>query len=185
MSSGPSDIKSIFGKALELSPHERAAFLGEACQSDAALRAEVEGLLAALDRAGEFLRQPAAAVETVEPTCGADKPGTIVADRYKLLEQIGEGGMGTVWVAEQIEPIKRRVALKLIKPGMDSRQVLSRFEAERQALALMDHPHIARVFDGGLTAEGRPFFVMEYVKGVPITDYCDQADCRSPSGSRS
>ncbi|HZN36336.1 MAG TPA: serine/threonine-protein kinase, partial [Pirellulaceae bacterium] len=157
------------------SPHERAAFLGEACQSDAALRAEVEGLLAALDRAGEFLRQPAAAVETVEPTCGADKPGTIVADRYKLLEQIGEGGMGTVWVAEQIEPIKRRVALKLIKPGMDSRQVLSRFEAERQALALMDHPHIARVFDGGLTAEGRPFFVMEYVKGVPITDYCDQA----------
>src|SRR3954467_3428086 len=100
---------------------------------------------------------------------------TVVAGRYKLLEEIGEGGMGTVWMAEQGAPVKRRVALKLIKPGMDSRQVISRFEAERQALALMDHPHIARVYDGGMTEEGRPFFVMEYVKGIPITDYCNQA----------
>src|SRR6185295_7830511 len=104
------------------------------------------------------------------------------AGRYKLLEQIGEGGMGTVWAAEQTEPVKRRVALKLIKLGMDSRQVLSRFEAERQALALMDHPNIAKVYDGGMTAEGRPYFVMEYVKGVPITEYCDNA--RLPIGQR-
>src|SRR5437870_4805090 len=94
---------------------------------------------------------------------------------YKLLQVIGEGGMGVVYMAEQEQPVKRRVALKLIKPGMDSRQVLSRFEAERQALALMDHPNIAKVFDGGMTNEGRPFFVMEYVKGVPITQYCDDA----------
>jgi eukaryotic-like serine/threonine-protein kinase len=100
-------------------------------------------------------------------------PGTLIAGRYKLLEQIGEGGMGTVWVAEQSEPVRRRVAVKLIKPGMDSRQVVSRFRAEQQALALMDHPNIAKVFDGGMTDAGRPFFVMELVKGVPITEYCD------------
>ncbi len=102
-------------------------------------------------------------------------PGTVIAGRYKLLEEIGEGGMGAVWVAQQTEPVRRRVALKLIKPGMDSRQVLSRFEAERQALAMMDHPHIAKVLDGGMTDQGRPYFVMEYVKGEPITDYCDHA----------
>jgi serine/threonine protein kinase len=107
-----------------------------------------------------------------QPVPATEKPGDWIG-RYKLLEQIGEGGMGTVWVAEQTEPVKRRVALKLIKPGMDSRQVLSRFEAERQALALMDHPNIAKVYDGGMTDEGRPFFVMEYVKGMPITEYCD------------
>src|SRR6185369_16700522 len=95
------------------------------------------------------------------------------AGRYKLLEEIGAGGMGAVWVAEQLEPVKRKVALKLIKPGMDSRTVLARFEAERQALALMDHPNIAKVHDGGLTDSGRPYFVMEYVKGIPITEYCD------------
>src|SRR5881628_3188659 len=111
---------------------------------------------------------------TAEQT-GLQRPGQVVAGRFKLLEQIGEGGMGTVWVAEQAAPVRRRVALKLIKPGMDSRQVLSRFEAERQALALMDHPNIAKIYDGGITEEGRPFFAMEYVKGVPITDYCDQA----------
>ncbi|MGB4707511.1 MAG: serine/threonine-protein kinase [Fuerstiella sp.] len=94
---------------------------------------------------------------------------------YKLLEAIGEGGMGTVWVAQQSEPIKRKVAIKLIKAGMDSQHVLARFEAERQALALMDHPNIARVLDGGMTEQGRPYFAMEYVKGVPLTEYCDEA----------
>jgi serine/threonine protein kinase len=101
--------------------------------------------------------------------------GTLIADRYKLLERIGEGGMGEVWVAEQTQPVRRKVALKLIKAGMDSKSVLSRFEAERQALALMDHPNIAKVLDGGRTEQGRPYFVMEYVKGVPITQYCDDA----------
>ncbi|HXG12432.1 MAG TPA: serine/threonine-protein kinase, partial [Gemmataceae bacterium] len=104
----------------------------------------------------------------------SEQPGSLIAGRYKLLEQIGEGGMGTVWMAEQQEPVRRKVALKIIKPGMDSRQVIARFEAERQALALMDHPHIARVFDAGTTPSGRPYFVMELVKGIPITDYCDR-----------
>ncbi len=101
--------------------------------------------------------------------------GTVIAGRFKLLEKIGEGGMGTVWAAQQTEPVRRRVAIKLVKPGMDSRQVLARFEAERQALAVMDHPNIAKVLDGGMTDQGRPYFTMEYVKGVPITDYCDKA----------
>src|SRR5262245_26954541 len=100
--------------------------------------------------------------------------GPAIAGRYKLLEAIGEGGMGAVWMAEQTEPVRRQVALKLIKAGMDSRQVLARFEAERQALALMDHPNIARVFDGGQTDDGRPFFAMELVQGVPITEFCDE-----------
>jgi serine/threonine-protein kinase len=108
------------------------------------------------------------------PSPNDPRPGTVIAGRYKLLENIGEGGMGSVWVAEQ-QPIRRKVAIKLIKAGMDSKHVLARFEAERQALALMDHPHIAKVFDGGMTDQGRPFFVMEYVKGVPITSYCDAA----------
>jgi serine/threonine-protein kinase len=98
---------------------------------------------------------------------------------YKLLEQIGEGGMGTVWMAEQTEPIQRRVAVKVIKAGMDSKQVLARFEAERQALAIMDHPNIAKVLDGGQTSSGRPYFVMDLVRSIPITDYCDQAQ-RTP-----
>jgi eukaryotic-like serine/threonine-protein kinase len=104
-----------------------------------------------------------------------DEIGIVVSGRYKLLERIGEGGMGTVWAAEQTQPVRRTVALKLIKAGMDSKTVLSRFEAERQALALMDHPNIAKVLDGGTTENGRPFFVMEYVKGIPITRYCDDA----------
>jgi serine/threonine protein kinase len=103
------------------------------------------------------------------------KPGAIFGGRYKLLENIGEGGMGSVWVAEQLQPVKRRVAIKLVKAGMDSKQVLARFEAERQALAIMDHPNIAKVFDGGISEQGRPYFVMEYVKGMPFTEYCDKA----------
>src|SRR5262249_46097104 len=109
------------------------------------------------------------------PSCaGREEAGTVVAGRYKLVEEIGEGGMGTVWLAQQTAPVKRLVAIKLIKPGMDSKQVLARFAAERQALALMEHPNIARVLDAGEAATGRPYFVMELVKGVPITRYCDE-----------
>src|SRR5213078_3548722 len=111
---------------------------------------------------------------TVEHVSHAQHPGDLIAGRYKLLEQIGVGGMGAVWMAEQKEPVKRKVAIKLVKAGMDSPQVLARFEAERQALALMDHPNIAKVFDGGMTETGRPYFVMELVRGIKITDYCDE-----------
>ena len=111
-----------------------------------------------------------------------ERPGDHLG-RYKLLQVIGEGGFGTVWMAEQVEPVSRRVALKIIKLGMDTREVIARFESERQALALMEHEHIARVFDAGTTALGRPFFVMELVSGVPITDYCDQAAQTSPKSA--
>ena len=110
----------------------------------------------------------------------SEQSGIVIAGRYKLLEAIGEGGMGSVWVAEQSQPVKRKVALKLIKAGMDSKSVLARFEAERQALAVMDHPNIAKVLDGGLTEQGRPYFVMEYVKGIPITEYCDSRKLSVP-----
>ncbi len=177
MTPTPRDVKSIFGRALELeSPADRAAYLDEACGSDSGLRAEVEGLLATLDRAGAFMRRPAAAVAagvTVNFDPVTEGPGMVIG-RYKLMEQIGEGGMGLVFVADQQEPVRRRVALKVIKPGMDTRDVIARFEAERQALALMDHPNIARVLDAGATESGRPYFVMELVRGVAITDFCDQ-----------
>jgi tetratricopeptide (TPR) repeat protein len=136
-------------------------------------------LLAAHEKALGILDQPAQPRGSPEKTIGyvpaSEQVGTVLAGRYKLLEEIGEGGMGTVWVAEQVQPVRRKVAVKLIKAGMDSKTVLSRFEAERQALALMDHPNIAKVLDGGTTESGRPFFVMEYVKGVPFTRYCDDA----------
>jgi serine/threonine protein kinase len=163
----------IFKAAVKLAANERAKYLDEACGANSELRREVESLLKAHESSESFLEASPAAVATIERQA-RERPGLKIG-RYKLLEQIGEGGMGTVWVAEQMEPVKRRVALKLIKPGMDSRQVLSRFEAERQALALMDHPNIAKVYDGGMTDEGRPFFVMEYVKGMPITEYCENA----------
>jgi serine/threonine protein kinase/Flp pilus assembly protein TadD len=169
------DLKSIFDKALELTePAERACYLAAACGENARLRAEVESLLGALDKAGSFLETPALPSER-----GADEPihegaGTMIG-ACKLLEQIGEGGFGVVFMAEQQHPVRRKVALKVLKPGMDTRQVIARFEAERQALALMDHPNIAHVFDGGETAGGRPYFIMELVKGIPITEYCDQA----------
>jgi serine/threonine protein kinase len=164
----------LFLKALELSSSsDREAYLDAACAADAALRAEVESLLEANARADGFLECPAAnLVATVEDPV-TERPGTVIGP-YKLMEQIGEGGMGLVFVAEQQHPVRRRVALKVIKPGMDTRQVIARFEAERQALALMDHPNIAKVHDGGETASRRPYFVMELVKGVPITEYCDQ-----------
>lgn len=167
--------ESLFTDAIAISdPIERAAFLDRACAGNDALRREVESLIAA-HHASNPLDRPAVVnvnlTQSYAPS--SEKPGAVIAGRYKLLEEIGAGGMGAVWVAEQLEPVKRKVALKLIKPGMDSRAVLARFEAERQALALMDHPNIAKVHDGGLTEAGRPFFVMEYVKGIPITEYCD------------
>jgi serine/threonine protein kinase len=168
--------ESVFAAAVALaSPGERAALLDQACADDPPLRVRVEALLRAHDRAGHLLDRPPAATSqgTVRHVTPGEQPGTVIAGRYKLLEEIGEGGMGTVWVAEQTAPVRRKVALKLIKLGMDSKSVLARFEAERQALALMDHPNIAKVLDGGLTEASRPYFVMEYVKGVPITEYCD------------
>ncbi len=172
-------VETILAQAVEIaSAAERQAFVEQACAGDAELKRRVERLIGNHFQAGSFLERPAVAMDPDgtagwEPAGAADGPGTVIGP-YKLLEQIGEGGMGLVFVADQQQPIKRRVALKIIKPGMDSRQVIARFEAERQALAMMDHPHIAKVHDGGATPEGRPFFVMELVKGIPITDYCDE-----------
>src|SRR5215471_6763745 len=173
--------KSLFLAASDVADSaERAAYLDRECGGDAALRSRVEALLRANDAAP--LPEPARADDT-GPFAPTDAPvveapskdgtaGSVIGGKYTLIEPIGEGGMGSVWRAKQSEPVKRFVAVKLIKAGMDSKQVLARFEAERQALALMDHPSIAKVLDGGLH-EHRPFFVMELVKGVPITDYCD------------
>jgi WD40 repeat protein/serine/threonine protein kinase len=167
------EADSIFCDALELaSPAERAAYLDRACGGAPELRRRVERLLEAHAEAGGFLAAPPAAAAA---TCDwpAEAAGTVVGP-YKLLEPIGEGGFGVVFLAEQQQPLRRKVALKVVKPGMDSKQVVARFEAERQALAIMDHPNIARVLDGGATTSGRPYFVMELVKGAPITAFCDQ-----------
>ena len=175
MSKPAPDLKSIFAHAFELdSPDDRERYLADACRGDARIRGEVEGLLKAFAGAGETSESHVFSTMTTEERHDADAPSTVI-DSYKLLEQIGEGGMGVVYMAEQTQPIQRKVALKIIKPGMNSRQVIARFEAERQALALMDHPNIAKVFDAGATASGRPYFVMELVKGIPITEYCDRA----------
>ncbi len=169
--------ESIFAAAIAIpSPDKRSAYLDRACAGNPALRREVEELLGAY-AANNPLDRPLRDVSATGAfTPADDEAAAAVGDRvgpYKLLERIGEGGMGEVWVAEQLEPMQRRVALKLIKPGMDSRSVLARFEAERQALAVMDHPNIAMVLDAGTTPDGRPYFVMELVKGTPITEFCD------------
>jgi eukaryotic-like serine/threonine-protein kinase len=175
MNSAIPNLKAVFGQAAEIeSRAERAAYLDEACGKHAEFRAQVDGLLAAAEKADRFMPGPAIArSETGLSPHISERPGTLIGP-YKLLQHIGEGGMGVVFMAEQTEPIQRTVALKIIKPGMDTRQVIARFEAERQALALMDHPNIARVIDAGTTNTGRPYFVMDLVKGVPITDYCDR-----------
>ena len=182
-------LESLYFSALEKPPAERSAFLDAACDGDADLRARVGRLLAAQPKVGAFLDAPAATADL--PNAGktamfgsdagatADFPGkdervgAVLGGKYKLVEEIGEGGMGSVYMAQQTEPVKRAVAVKVIKAGMDSKAVLARFEAERQALAMMDHPNIAKVLDAGTTESGRPFFVMELVKGDPITKYCD------------
>jgi WD40 repeat protein/serine/threonine protein kinase len=174
MTEQPQAERSIFLAAIEIgSACERAAYVERACDGNSALRAKVDALLQAHERPQRLLDQPYAGTATVDDMSLREQPGTVIGP-YKLMEQIGEGGMGLVFVAEQQQPVRRKVALKVIKPGMDSRAVIARFEAERQALALMDHPNIAKVYDGGETASGRPYFVMELVKGVPITDFCDQ-----------
>jgi serine/threonine protein kinase len=169
--------ETLFAEALEKpSAALRQAFLDAACAGDSAQRKRLDVLLAGHDRATGILDQSAVMPDSEDRSCPpAEQAGVVLAGRYKLLEEIGEGGMGAVWVAEQTQPVRRKVAVKLIKAGMDSKSVLARFEAERQALALMDHPSIAKVLDGGTTESGRPFFVMEYVKGVPITTYSDDA----------
>src|SRR5881396_1312189 len=180
MSSGNRSEDEIFEAALQHATREkRATYLNEACGDDARLRERVEALLKEHDQAGEFLEQAPAGVsaKTFVVTTGmvpvTEGPGDRIG-RYKLRENLGEGGCGVVYVAEQEEPVRRRVALKVIKLGMDTRQVVARFEAERQALAMMDHPNIAKVLDAGTTENGRPYFVMDLVRGIRITDYCDQ-----------
>jgi WD40 repeat protein/serine/threonine protein kinase len=196
-------VKEIFADALEkANAAERATYLAQACGNDAQLRQHVEALLQAHEKAGAFLEQPPLAsvqhgsggtetgpAEAKTPngpgptvilsTPLTEKPGDRIG-RYKLREKIGEGGCGVVYVAEQVEPVRRRVALKVIKLGMDTKSVIARFEAERQALALMDHPNIAKVLDAGTTETGRPYFVMELVRGIRITDYCDQNKLSTP-----
>ncbi len=166
-------VQAVFLAVAEQDAPDRVTLLDRECGSDAELRQRVEALLQAHDDPGSFLDQ---ATGELGPTIDlpiTEKPGTVIGP-YKLLQQIGEGGFGVVYMADQSEPVKRRVALKIIKPGMDTRQVIARFEAERQALAMMDHPNISKVFDAGTTDSGRPYFVMELVKGVPITQFCDE-----------
>ena len=167
MSADPKLVRDLFLAAAEVSGAHRPAYLSDHC-TDPDVRAAVERLLAAHDEPASVLDRPAPAGPTAAYAPIVERVGTMIGP-YKLMEQIGEGGFGLVFVAEQQEPVRRKVALKIIKPGMDSRQVIARFEAERQALALMDHPNIARVHDAGTTEDGRPYFVMELVKGVPIT----------------
>jgi serine/threonine protein kinase/tetratricopeptide (TPR) repeat protein len=169
----PKSIDRIYWDAAQIaSAAERDVYLHAACAGDTALRQRVEHLLQLRPQAEGFLEPVPALLDTADDSI-AERPGTQIGP-YKLQEQIGEGGFGIVFMAEQQQPVRRRVALKVLKPGMDTRQVVARFEAERQALALMDHPHIAYVFDGGQTPAGRPYFVMELVRGVPITDFCDK-----------
>jgi eukaryotic-like serine/threonine-protein kinase len=187
MNEPPNPEVAVFAAALELPADQRGAYLDQACAGDTALRRQVEALLRVHDDAGKFfdklasVAKPTSAEGPMPGSSGtmrisdipAEKPGDRIG-RYKLLQQIGEGGCGVVYMAEQEEPVRRRVALKVIKLGMDTKNVIARFEAERQALALMDHPNIAKVLDAGSTETGRPYFVMELVRGMKITDYCDE-----------
>src|SRR5271169_1938629 len=179
--------EAVFNAARRLEPGQRDAYLAGACRDNDALHRRVKELLHAHEKLDAFLESPARGAgliradarpsdqpgSALQPSVPVEKPGDRIG-RYKLLQQIGEGGCGVVYMAEQEEPVRRRVALKVIKLGMDTKNVIARFEAERQALALMDHPNIARVLDAGATDTGRPYFVMELVRGIKISDYCDQ-----------
>jgi serine/threonine protein kinase len=169
-------LKELFDEAVLLEPDQRTRLLDKQCKGDDELRRHLRDLLRAHDAAADFLASPTGAIQVTDaasPRTRSEEPGSMIGP-YKILQLIGEGGMGMVYMAEQQHPIARKVALKIIKHGMDTRQVIARFEAEQQALALMDHPNIARVFDAGSTQAGRPYFVMELVHGIPITDYCDR-----------
>src|SRR6516165_1162959 len=166
--------ETLFHEAIQKPEAERAGFLAEACGGDVALRRRVEILLEAHDNPDSRLDPDSTSVApTITQPAVVEAQATVIGP-YKLLEQIGKGGFGIVFMAEQLRPVRRNVAFKILKPGMDTRQVIARFEAERQALALMDHPNIAKVFDGGATDSGRPYFVMELIRGTPITDFCDR-----------
>jgi serine/threonine protein kinase len=173
MNDDSSQEVAIFSRAIELPEEERAAYLSRACDGDDALRSRVEALLRAHTKIGRFMEETPVAPANESAFTVGESAGDQIG-RYKLLQRIGEGGCGVVFMAEQKEPVRRMVALKVIKPGMDTKSVIARFEAERQALALMDHPNIAHVFDAGATESGRPYFVMELVEGSKITEYCDQ-----------
>ena len=174
MSEAKQDIQGLFCEALEKgSPEELWHFLDAACGDDAELRDHLEDLLESHREAANFLGGATPDEATWNMPGVTETIGTQIGP-YKLREQIGEGGMGVVYMAEQQQPVRRMVALKVIKPGTDTKEVIARFDAERHALALMDHPNIARIIDAGTTETGRPYFVMDLVKGIPITKYCDQ-----------
>src|SRR6266446_1421091 len=193
MTNPPDREMAVFSAARRLPGTQHAAYLDEACAGDAALRQRVEELLQAGEEAGAFLQEPAPGAQRPSASATPPNPGATMRitvapsekagdriGRYKLLQQIGEGGCGVVYMAEQEEPVRRRVALKVIKLGLDTKSVIARFEAERQALALMGHPNIAKVLDAGATDSGRPYFVMELVRGIKMTDYCDQHNLSTP-----
>lgn len=166
------NVESIFFEVIEKKPRDRDAFLEKSCGDNDALRQEVRALLDAQESPDTYLQRPVVDLAATNGATIDEREGSQIG-RYKLLEKLGEGGFGLVFMAEQTSPVRRRVALKIIKPGMESKEVVARFEAERQALAMMDHPNIAKVLDGGTTDSGRPYFVMELVKGASITEYCD------------
>ena len=172
-------VKELLHQAMQLSPEQRPQFLDEVCSFDNALRAEHESVLPADDAVrSRFLKSAARVVLGADSVAldaaGILEAGQTFAQRFQLVRKLGEGGMGQVWLAEQTSPVRRHVALKLIKAGMYDEAVVQRFQSERQSLAIMDHPAIAKVFDAGATPQGQPYFVMEYVPGLPITEYCDQ-----------
>jgi eukaryotic-like serine/threonine-protein kinase len=171
-------VKDLLHQAMLLAPEQRGCFLDEACSADDPLRREVESLLAAdADAPSSFLKSAALGRLNLHEEgvgyVGALAPGQLFEQRFQLVHILGEGGMGQVWLADQTSPVRRQVALKLIAAGMYDAAVVQRFQSERQSLAIMDHPCIAKVFEAGATAQGQPYFVMEYVPGLPITEYCD------------
>jgi serine/threonine protein kinase len=173
MPADPKLVRDLFITVAELPTADRASYLAEHCGGDADLRAAVERLLVAHEHPASILGRTGPGMATASFASITERPGMMIGP-YKLMEELGEGGFGLVFVAEQTQPVKRKVALKVIKPGMDSKPIIARFEAERQALALMDHPNIARVLDAGTTESGRPYMVMELVRGIPIMTYCDE-----------